>query len=435
MRVRVVDLATGRGWCGARRPTSTSATGTRRSAPSRGGRRRPSSGSSRATPTASAAEIAEIVRWRREHQPGGQNAGSVFTNPPGDSAGGWSTRPGARASASAPPRCRPSTPTSSRPTPAGRPTTCVALIDEVRGAGARRTPASTCTPEVRARSGFATTLERRSRVERPPTDADRGAAGAPIDPRIQAPRAGRGRRPTRAAAARCAWPSASASLVAGCRWRHARRCSTSTAIARRGRRPHRSTPRCAAAAGVRRGDPLLTVDARRRGRARCERCPGSAGHGRAGRGRAPSSVTVVERGPVAAVPAAAAAGCSSTATGRQLAVVPEPALDLARLDGVARRARARAPAPAERRRRARPWPPSLPAVAGGRRSWRVWPPARRQLDGDRAARRRATTAAVRFGRADRARGQGGSPSPRCSTSADLRRRRRPSTCGCRPPRP
>jgi UDP-N-acetylmuramate dehydrogenase len=34
-----------------------------------------------------AAEIAEIVRWRRDNQPGGQNAGSVFTNPPGDSAG------------------------------------------------------------------------------------------------------------------------------------------------------------------------------------------------------------------------------------------------------------------------------------------------------------------------------------------------------------
>lgn len=33
------------------------------------------------------AVIAEIVRWRRENQPGGQNAGSVFTNPPGDSAG------------------------------------------------------------------------------------------------------------------------------------------------------------------------------------------------------------------------------------------------------------------------------------------------------------------------------------------------------------
>jgi len=32
-------------------------------------------------------DLSEIVRWRRAHQPGGQNAGSVFTNPPGDSAG------------------------------------------------------------------------------------------------------------------------------------------------------------------------------------------------------------------------------------------------------------------------------------------------------------------------------------------------------------
>lgn len=31
--------------------------------------------------------LAAIVRWRRDHQPGGPNAGSVFTNPPGDSAG------------------------------------------------------------------------------------------------------------------------------------------------------------------------------------------------------------------------------------------------------------------------------------------------------------------------------------------------------------
>jgi UDP-N-acetylmuramate dehydrogenase len=36
---------------------------------------------------ACAARIDEIVRWRREHQPGGANAGSVFRNPPGDSAG------------------------------------------------------------------------------------------------------------------------------------------------------------------------------------------------------------------------------------------------------------------------------------------------------------------------------------------------------------
>lgn len=32
-------------------------------------------------------EIAEIVRWRRANQPGGHNAGSVFANPEGDSAG------------------------------------------------------------------------------------------------------------------------------------------------------------------------------------------------------------------------------------------------------------------------------------------------------------------------------------------------------------
>ena len=39
---------------------------------------------------------AEIVRWRREHQPGGQNAGSVFTNPSGDSAGRLVDAAGAR---------------------------------------------------------------------------------------------------------------------------------------------------------------------------------------------------------------------------------------------------------------------------------------------------------------------------------------------------
>lgn len=38
-------------------------------------------------PTTGEALLSEIVRWRREHQPGGQNAGSVFTNPAGDSAG------------------------------------------------------------------------------------------------------------------------------------------------------------------------------------------------------------------------------------------------------------------------------------------------------------------------------------------------------------
>ncbi len=32
-------------------------------------------------------EVAAVVHWRREHQPGGSNAGSVFANPEGDSAG------------------------------------------------------------------------------------------------------------------------------------------------------------------------------------------------------------------------------------------------------------------------------------------------------------------------------------------------------------
>lgn len=47
-------------------------------------------------PDEARAEVAEIVRWRREHQPGGQNAGSIFTNPPGDSAGRLVEKAGCR---------------------------------------------------------------------------------------------------------------------------------------------------------------------------------------------------------------------------------------------------------------------------------------------------------------------------------------------------
>ena len=84
-RVRVVDLATGDdGWMSASalalgyRSSSISSTQlvvAAELAMTPGDRDR------------SEAEIAEIVRWRRDNQPGGQNAGSVFTNPPGDSAG------------------------------------------------------------------------------------------------------------------------------------------------------------------------------------------------------------------------------------------------------------------------------------------------------------------------------------------------------------
>ena len=37
--------------------------------------------------SAGKARLHEIVQWRRNHQPGGQNSGSVFANPDGDSAG------------------------------------------------------------------------------------------------------------------------------------------------------------------------------------------------------------------------------------------------------------------------------------------------------------------------------------------------------------
>ena len=76
--------------------------------------------------TRSEQEIAEIVRWRREHQPGGQNAGSVFVNPvPGEiSAAPSSTGSACAVCASARPGCRTSTPTSSRPPRAGAAPTC-----------------------------------------------------------------------------------------------------------------------------------------------------------------------------------------------------------------------------------------------------------------------------------------------------------------------
>jgi UDP-N-acetylmuramate dehydrogenase len=43
---------------------------------------------------AARAQLREIVRWRREHQPGGANAGSVFRNPPDASAGALIDRAG-----------------------------------------------------------------------------------------------------------------------------------------------------------------------------------------------------------------------------------------------------------------------------------------------------------------------------------------------------
>ena len=65
---------------------STTATAARLSARLRSCSKR----TSRSAPGSAEAErasVTDIVKWRREHQPGGSNAGSVFANPEGDSAG------------------------------------------------------------------------------------------------------------------------------------------------------------------------------------------------------------------------------------------------------------------------------------------------------------------------------------------------------------
>lgn len=86
VRVRVVDLQTGEdGWV----PAQDLHFGYRRSsiAPHHLVLEAELALVTGADPDAGTAALAEIVAWRREHQPGGPNAGSVFTNPVGDSAG------------------------------------------------------------------------------------------------------------------------------------------------------------------------------------------------------------------------------------------------------------------------------------------------------------------------------------------------------------
>jgi UDP-N-acetylmuramate dehydrogenase len=88
VEARVFDLDAGEGGKGVEAPASALAFGYRRSAVTASqvvvaaefavapGDRQ-----------AAEAKVAEIVRWRRARQPGGPNAGSVFTNPPGEAAG------------------------------------------------------------------------------------------------------------------------------------------------------------------------------------------------------------------------------------------------------------------------------------------------------------------------------------------------------------
>lgn len=106
-----------------------------------------------ASPSAVMDGIADIVRWRREHQPGGQNSGSVFMNPPPESAGAVSA--GARIDQSGLRGLRIGTAEVSRlhanfivSDPGGTAADVVALMTEVR----RRVSESTgivLQPEVR----------------------------------------------------------------------------------------------------------------------------------------------------------------------------------------------------------------------------------------------------------------------------------------------
>lgn len=90
-------------------------------------------------PETGMAEISEIVRWRREHQPGGQNAGSVFTNPAGDSAGRLIDAAGLKGFRIGSAEVSPKHANFIQADPAGRADDIVAVMAEVR----RRVSAAT----------------------------------------------------------------------------------------------------------------------------------------------------------------------------------------------------------------------------------------------------------------------------------------------------
>ena len=102
----------------------------------------------RGDPAAARERVAEIVRWRREHQPGGPNCGSVFQNPPDDHAARLIEAAGAKG------RRRGTAVVSDKHANFiqadrdGRADDVAALIDEVRDARRSATRASTLRTEV-----------------------------------------------------------------------------------------------------------------------------------------------------------------------------------------------------------------------------------------------------------------------------------------------
>jgi UDP-N-acetylmuramate dehydrogenase len=83
-------------------------------------------------------EVASVVRWRRRHQPGGSNAGSVFANPDGDSAGRLIDAAGLRGHRRGSAFVSPKHANFVQVDPGGSADDVRALIDEVRAAVAER---------------------------------------------------------------------------------------------------------------------------------------------------------------------------------------------------------------------------------------------------------------------------------------------------------
>ena len=147
-------------------------------------------------PAACEARIAEIVRWRREHQPGGANAGSVFRNPPGESAGAAdrALRPEGPADRRRR-RSRRSTRTSSRPSRA-RPRPTSATSCARCSVGCRPRPGSSSSPSCTS-SGSPTTRRKGSRERRRHPAAAARALGPRPSPGLTAHRQPSVRAPAR----------------------------------------------------------------------------------------------------------------------------------------------------------------------------------------------------------------------------------------------
>lgn len=107
----------------------------------------------RGDPDEAARILAEVVRWRREHQPGGSNAGSVFTNPPGDAAGRLVDESGLRGERLGSAQVSPKHANFIQADAGGSADDVRRLIDHVRAAVAQRTGVD-LVPELRL-VGFA----------------------------------------------------------------------------------------------------------------------------------------------------------------------------------------------------------------------------------------------------------------------------------------